>query len=165
MSDRIEPADAADALSEIGRRREQVIRRAEREVFPGWFWWANAVLMIALAAAIESRRGVVLGIGITLFVVGSLVLSVPASRASRAAAPRRALFGPGYVRGALVRLAILIAVLAGVMLATMFSLTAAGVPYPGTIAAAVTAVPFAVGWQMLMRHETAHLLRRSGSRR
>jgi hypothetical protein len=30
MSDRIEPADAADALEEIGRRREQVIRRAMR---------------------------------------------------------------------------------------------------------------------------------------
>jgi hypothetical protein len=161
MDDQIEPADAANALSEIGRRREQVIRRAEREAFPGWYWWANAVLMIALAAAVESRRGVVLGIGITLFVAGSLVLNVPASRAARAAAPRRDLFGPGYVRGALVRLATLIVV--GVMLATMLSLIAAGVPYPGTIAAAVTAVPFAVGWQMLMRYETAHLLRRSGS--
>jgi hypothetical protein len=165
MDDQIEPADAANALSEIGRRREQVIRRAEREAFPGWYWWANAVLMIALAAAVESRRGVVLGIGITLFVAGSLVLNVPASRAARAAAPRRDLFGPRYVRGVLVRLATLIAVLVGVMLATMLSLIAAGVPYPGTIAAAVTAVPFAVGWQMLMRYETAHLLRRSGSQR
>src|SRR5438128_12695366 len=89
VDEQIEPSDAADALSEIGRRREQVIRRAQREVFPGWFWWANAVLMIALAAAVESRRGVVLGIGIALFVVGSLVLNVPASRASRAAPPRR----------------------------------------------------------------------------
>ena len=164
MSDgRIEPADAARALGEIGRRREQVIRRAEREAFPGWFWWANAVLMIALAASIESRRGVVLGIGIAVFVVGSLVLNVPASRAARGAAPRRSLFGPGYARAALVRLAILIAVLAGVMLTTMFSVIAAGVPYPGTIAAAVTAVPFATGWQLLMRYETAYLLRRSGS--
>ena len=37
-NDRIEQADAARALSEIGRRREQVIRR---RVIPGWFWWAR----------------------------------------------------------------------------------------------------------------------------
>ena len=54
MNDQIEPADAASALSEIGRRREQVIRRA---AVPGWYWWATAVLTIALSAAVESGRG------------------------------------------------------------------------------------------------------------
>ena len=54
MDDQIDPADAASALSEIGRRREQVIRRA---AIPGWFWWASAVLTIALAADIEFLRG------------------------------------------------------------------------------------------------------------
>ena len=39
MNDQIEPADAARALSEIGRRREQVIRRAS--TVPGWYWWAT----------------------------------------------------------------------------------------------------------------------------
>ena len=48
MNDQIEPADAARALSEIGRRREQVIRRAS--TVPGWFWWASAVLTTAFAA-------------------------------------------------------------------------------------------------------------------
>jgi hypothetical protein len=161
MNGPVEPADAARALSEIGRRREQVIRRA---VIPGWFWWANAVLMIALSAAIESRRGAVLAIGIALFVAGSLVLNVPVSRTARAAPPR-GLIGRKPVPGMPVRLAAFAAVLVGVMLATGLSLVAAGVPYPITITAAVTAVPFAIGWQMLMRYETATLLRRSGSQR
>ena len=160
MDDQIEPADAARALSEIDRRREQVIRR---KVFPGWSWWAQAVLTIALAASIESGRGVFLGIGIALFVAGSLVINVPVSRAARAAPPRRDLFPPGYGRRTLVRLAAFVAVLLGVMLATGLSLKAAGVPYPGTIAATVAAVAYAVGWQMLVRYETAVLPRRSGS--
>ena len=54
MNDQIDPADAARALSEIGRRREQAIRRA---AIPRWFWWATAVLTIAWAADTESQRG------------------------------------------------------------------------------------------------------------
>jgi hypothetical protein len=160
MNEQIDPADAARALSEIGRRREQVIRRA---AIPGWFWWANAVLVIALTAAVESGRGAVLWIGIALFVVASLVLNVPISRAARAARPRRGLAGPGHVPGLLVRLAAFAVILVGVALATGLSLKAAGVPYPGTIAATVAAVVYAVGWQLLMRYETATLLRRSAS--
>ena len=160
MDDRIGPADAARALGEIGRQREQVIRR---KVFPNWYWWAHAVLIIALVACIESGRGVVLGIGITLFVAGSLVIDVPVSRAARAARLRRGLAGPGSVRRTLVGLATFVVVLVGVLLATGLSLKAAGVPYPATIAAAVTAVVFAVGGQMLVRYEAAVLVRRSRS--
>jgi hypothetical protein len=57
MDDRAEPADAARALGEIGRRREQVIRRAMRAAFPVWYWWTTAVLTVALAASFEYRRG------------------------------------------------------------------------------------------------------------
>jgi hypothetical protein len=160
MNERIEPADAARALGEISRRREQVIRRT---VIPGWYWWANALLMIALAAAVESERGVVVWLGVALFVAGSLVINVPVSRAARAAPLRRSLAGTGASRRALVGLAILVVVLAGVLLATALGLKAAGVPYPATIAAAVTAVVLAVGWQLLVRYEQAMLVRRSGS--
>ncbi|GAB3882023.1 hypothetical protein GCM10029964_039080 [Kibdelosporangium lantanae] len=86
MGDRIDPADAARALGEIDRRREQVIRR---KVFPGWWWWAYAVLMVVFTAAVESGRGVVPWIGVALFLVGSLLIDVPVRRAARAAAPRR----------------------------------------------------------------------------
>ena len=50
----VEPADAARALSEIGRRREQVIRRAAT---PRWYWWATAVLAIVRSPQFRSIRG------------------------------------------------------------------------------------------------------------
>lgn len=162
MNDRVEPADAARALSEIDQRREQVIRR---KVIPAWSWWANAVLIIAFVAAVESGSGVLVWIGLALFMAGSLVINVPVSRAARAAAPRRGLAGPGAARRTLVGVASLVAVLLGVALAAAFGLNAAGVPYPGTMAAAVTAVLFAVGGQMLVRWEADMLVRRSRSPR
>ena len=158
MTDEIEPADAARALSEIDRRREQVIRR---KVLPGWFWWAYAVLVMTLAASVESGRGVLVGIGITVFVAGSIAIDVPVRRVAGAAAPRRGLAGPGAARRTLIGLATFVAVLIGVGVATGLSLKAAGVPYPGTIAAAVTGVVFAVGGQMLVRYEAAIQARRS----
>jgi hypothetical protein len=157
MNERIEPADAARALSEIDRRREQVIRR---RVFPGWWWWAYAVLMIAFSAAVESGSGVLLWIGIALFVVCSLLIDVPVRRAARAAAPRRGL----GARRTLLGLAAFVVGLLGVGLATGLSLKAAGVPHPGTIAGAVTGVLFAVVGPMLVRYEADLLVRRSGSR-
>jgi hypothetical protein len=159
MEDQVDPAEAARALNEIGRRREQVIRR---KVFPRWYWWAHAVLIIMLSASIESGRGVILWIGIAVFVAGALVIDVPVSRAARAAAPRRGLAGPGAVRRTLVGLASFVAALLGVLVATAFGLNAAGVPYPATIAAAITAVLFAVGAQILVRYEAAMLVRGSG---
>jgi hypothetical protein len=163
MNDRIEPADAANALDEIGRRREQVIRRAMRAGCPVWYWWTNAALTIALAASFEYRRGTLCWIGVTLFVVGSLVTSVPVSRAARAAPLRRGL--DTAKRETLVGLAAFVLVLLGVCLATGLSLKAAGVPYPATIAATVAAVMFAVGGQMLVRRVTAVMVRRSWSQR
>jgi cation transport ATPase len=155
MNEQIDPADAARALSEIDRRREQVIRR---RVFPGWWWWAYAVLFTVFSAAAESGRGVLLWIGIALFVVSSLIIDVPVRRAARAAAPRRGL----GARRTLIGLATFVVGLLGVAVATGFSLRAAGVPHPGTIAGAVTGVLFAVG-PILVRYEADMLVRRSGS--
>jgi len=160
VNDQIEPADAARALSEIGWRREQVIRRA---AIPGWYWWATAVLTIALSAAVESGRGALPWIGIAFFTAGSLVISGLVSRALRGAAPRRDL-APGSVPRLLAGMAAFLAAVLGVALATGLSLKAAGVPYPGTIASAVAMVVFAAGGQMLMRYHTAFLVRRSGGR-
>jgi hypothetical protein len=156
MNEQIDPADAARALSEIDRRREQVIRR---RVFPGWWWWAYAVLITVFSAAVESGRDVLIGIGIALFVVCSLIIDVPVRRAARAAAPRRGL----GARRTLIGLATFVVGLLGVALATGLSLRAAGVPQPGTIAAAVTGVLFAVVGPMLVRYEADLLVRRPGS--
>ena len=159
MDDRVDPADAARALGEIGRRREQVIRR---NIFPGWYWWAHAVLIVAIAAVIESGRGVLIWIGIPLYVAGALAVDVPVRCAARAAAPRRSVT-EGSAGRTLLGLAAFVAVLLGVLLATAFSLRAAGVPHPVTIAATVAAVVFAVGGPMLVRLGTAMVVRRSGS--
>ena len=162
MNDEIDPEDAARALSEIGRRREQVIRRAAT---PGWHWWATAVLTIALAATIDSGSGALLWTGVALFTVGSLVISGLLSRARRGAPPRRDLAAPGSVPRLLAGIAACAAVLLGLCLATGLSLKAARVPYPATISVAVTMVVFAVGGQALMRYHTALLVRRSWSQR
>ena len=165
MDEQIEPADAARALDEIGRRREQAIRRGLRAAFPRWQWWATAVLMIAFTAAVEFGGGLVVGIGLGLFVVGLLAVNVLVSRRARAAPPHGDLYGPGSKRRALVGMASFLAVLVAVLLTTGLSLKAAGVPYPATIAVTVTAVVFVAGGQLLVRHETAVMLRRSGSAR
>jgi hypothetical protein len=162
MSDRVGPEDAARALNEIDRRREQVIRR---EIFPRWWWWAYAVLITELAACVESGRGPLVGTGVAVFVVGSLLVDLPVRRAARAAPPRRGLGGPGAARRTLIGLAAFVTVLVGVGLATGLGLKAAGAPGPGTTAAAVTGVVFAVLGPMLVRWDAAVLVRRSGSRR
>ena len=158
MNEQIDPADAERALGEIERRREQVIRR---KVFPGWWWWAYAVLITAFSAAVESGRGMLIGIAIVLFVVASLLIDVPVRRAARGAVPRRGL----GARRTLVGLAAFVVGLLGVALAAGLSLKAAGVPHPGTIAAAVAGVLFAVVGPRLVRYEADLLVRRSGSRR
>jgi hypothetical protein len=158
MSDPIDPTDAARALSEIERRREQVIRR---KVFPRWWWWAYAVLITAFSAAVESGRGALIWISIAAFVACSLIIDVPVRRAARAAAPRRGL----GARKALTGLAAFVAGLLGVGLATGLSLRAAGVPHPGTIAAAASGVLFAVVGPLLVRYEADLLVRQTGSQR
>lgn len=160
MSDQIDPADAARALSEIGLRREQVIRR---KVFPAWFWWSHAALIIAFTAAVESGNDVLVWSSLVLFTVGSFLIDRPVSRAARAAAPHRGLARPGGVRRTLTGLAIFIGGLFGVCVGTGLSLKAAGVPYPATIAATVAAVFFATVGPLLVRWEASVLVRRSGS--
>ena len=161
MSDQVEPAEAARALSEIDRRREQAIRR---RIFPGWFWWAQGALTVALAACIESGHSVVLWAGIVLFTVGSAVINLPVSRAARAAPLNRALAAPANARRVLAVLVASIAVLLGVVLAAALGLHAAGVPHPATFAAAIASVLFGVGGPMLVRYEAAVLVRQSRSR-
>ena len=161
MEGQTDPTDAARALSEINRQREQVIRRAMRAAFPVWYWWTTAVLAVALTACVESGHGAVPWIGVAVFTVGSLVTSVPVSRAARATPLHRSLDSPK--RETLIGLAAFMAVLLAVALATGLSLKAAGVPHPATIAAAVAGVVFAAGGQMAMSYLTAFLVRRSRS--
>jgi hypothetical protein len=159
MDGQVEPADAARALCEIGRRREQVIRRA---AVPRWFWWATAVLTIAWAANTEFLRGALSWAGIALYAAGMLAVNGLRFRAVFRAPPRED--APGAVPRILATAAAFAAVVIGVTLAAKLSLEAARVPHPGMIATAVFVAVFVPGGLALTRYHTAVLLRRSGGR-
>jgi hypothetical protein len=161
MSNPIEPADAARALDEIDRRREQVIRR---KIFPRWYWWAHGALLLGFMVALQSGNAVVTWCGIGLYTVAAGAIDLPVSRAARAAAPRRGLGGPGEARRTLIAIACFMGGLLGVMVTTALSLRAAKVHYAVIIAGAVTAVLFAIGGQLLVRWGTNVQVRRSGGR-
>ena len=154
------PEEAARALTEIGQWQEQVIRLV---VIPNWYWWAIAILMVAFAAAVDTRQGLVVGIGTAVFVAGVLTTTGwVVFRAVRSAQTRNDLLGPGGVAAILG----FVAVTVGVSLAVAFTLKASGVSYAATIGVSVTAVMLVVGGPMLMRHLQGRMLaNRSGSRR
>jgi hypothetical protein len=160
VTERVGPEEAARALTEIGQRQEQVIRLA---VIPNWYWWAIAVLMVALAAAVDTRQGLVVGIGTAVFVAGVLTTTGwVVFRAVGSAQPRNDLLGLGGV----VAILGFVAVTIGVSLAVAFILKASGVSYAATMSVSVAAVLLAVGGPMLMRHLQGRMLaNRSGSRR
>ena len=161
QTEQIEPADAARALSEIGRRREQVIRRAAA---PRWFWWASAVLVIAFTADTEFLHGALSWAGTVLFAAGILAVNWLPIRAVRRAPLRPDLVAPGSVPRILAAAAVFQAVVTGVALATGLSLEAARVPYPATISSAAAMAVLVAGGQMLMRYRLHLLARRPGGR-
>jgi hypothetical protein len=145
MEDGLRPDEAAQALAEIERRREQVIELA---IIPAWYWWAIAGLMVGLSAAVDSRQPLAVGIGTGAFVVGVLATTgwIVAGMLRR-----------GRVRNDLVGrsgvLAILgfVATVEAVALPTAFALDAAGAAYPATWGMLGGAVVMAVGGPLLMR--------------
>jgi hypothetical protein len=160
VADQVRPEEAARALTEIDQRQEQVIRLA---VIPTWYWWAIAVLMVTLAAAVDTRQGLLVGIGTAVFVAGVLTTTGwVVFRAVGRARPRNDLLGPGDV----VAILGFVAVTVAVSLAVAFLLEASGVRYAATIGVSVVAVLLGVGGPMLMRHLRGRMLaNRSGSRR
>jgi hypothetical protein len=159
MADQVRSQEAARALTEIDQRQEQVIRLA---VIPNWYWWAIAALMVALAAAVDTRQGLIIGIGTAVFVAGVLITTgAMVFRAVGSAQPRNDLLGPGGV----VAILGFVAVTIGVSLAIGFILKASVVSYAATIAVSVPAVMLVVGGPMLMRYLQGRMLaNRSGSR-
>ena len=160
MNDQVRPEEAARALAEIGQRQEQVIRLS---AIPTWYWWAIAVLMIGFTAAVETRRGLAIGIGTAVFVVGVLAATGRVVfRSVRSAQPRNDLLGPGGVFAILG----FVAVTVGVSMAVAFPLEASGISYPATVGVSVAAVMLVIGGPFLMRYLQGRMLaNRSGSRR
>jgi hypothetical protein len=163
VNDEIEPADAARALSEISRQREQVIRReatSRRHV------WAVAVLTIGYAAFTDSHPGALrFWIVTVLFTAGFLVIGGLELSRQRRARLHPGLVPPGAARIGLAGQAAIVAVMVGVALGTSLGLEAARVPYPATIAMAAAMVPYVAGNRALTRYYTAFLVSRSGGGR
>lgn len=160
MTDQPGPEEAARALSEIGQRQEQVIRLA---IIPNWYWWAIGVLMVVLAAAVDSRQAIVLGIGTAVFVGGVLASTGRVVyHGVRSAQLRNDLLG---ARGVLAILGF-VAIIVCVSLAVAFILKALKVSYPATIGVTVSALMLVVGGPLLMRYLKGLMLaNRAGSRR
>jgi hypothetical protein len=146
MVHEIRPDEAAGALTEIARRRAQVVTLT---IVPTWFWWAIAVLMVGFSFAIEVGRPLVTGIATTVFVVGILIVTgrLVLGVIGRAQ-PRHDLIGPA---GVLAILGFVAGTLA-VSLPTSFALKAAGFGYPATAGVLLSAIVMVVGGPLLMRY-------------
>jgi hypothetical protein len=126
MSENVGPGEAAQALTEIQRRQQQVIDLAW---IPAWYWWAVAGLMVVLAVGVDVRTPVTIGIAVPVFVVGLLaVTGWVVGRAYRHAQLRRDLIDGRAVAAILA----FVAVIAGGSIGLAFALRAAGVHYPAT---------------------------------
>lgn len=146
MANEVRPDQAATALTEIARRRAQVVGLT---IIPTWFWWVAAVLMIGFSAAVETRRSLVIGLATAVFVLGILIVTgrLVLGVLGRAL-PRNDLLGPA---GVLAILGFVAGTLA-VSLPTSFALKAAGVDYPATAGILLAGVCMVVGGPLLMRY-------------
>ena len=137
--------DAAQALTEIQRRQQQVIDQA---TVPGWYWWSVGALMVILAAGVDTRTPATLGGAVAVFVIGLLSATgiVVRSQFLQARLRNGLLDGRGVV-------AILgfVALIVGCTLGLAFGLRAAGVPYPATLACAAGGTAMGLGGPILMR--------------
>jgi hypothetical protein len=146
MNERINPEEAARALAEVRRRREQVTVLAQ---IPRWFRWAVALLAIAAAVALDTGRSLLIGVGLAVFTVGLLAaVAAVIGRGWSRATPRRDLLGP---RGGLVIAAFVVLILL-VNLSTAVALNAAGSPLPATAGAVVGAVVIVVIGPLIARY-------------
>ena len=140
----VRPDEAAKALAHIRQRQEQVV---DVTAIPAWYWWAVGALMVGLSLAVETRRSTVIGLGVSGFVPGILAATGWVVRRALRVQVRNELLG---ARGVLLILGFVGAVVA-VTLAVAFSLRAAGVGHPATLADLVGAAALIVGGPVLTR--------------
>jgi hypothetical protein len=72
MSEQIGPDEAAGALADIRGRQQQVIDVA---TVPPWYWWTVAVMMVGLAAVVDTHHAVAIGIATAMFCVVTVIMS------------------------------------------------------------------------------------------
>ena len=139
--------DAAGALAEIQRRQAQVI---DAVLVPGWYWWVVAVAMVAIGAAADTKRPVVLAVAIpvAVLVIAGLTVAMIVGAYRRVQVHSRTLLG-GRGAIAIVGLDWLVV---GVGLGTAFGLRAAGSRIPGTIGTTAGAVVLVIAGPAVMRY-------------
>jgi hypothetical protein len=139
------PEEAARALTEIRQRQQQVIDLA---VLPTWYWWAIAALVVVLAAGVDSDTPVAIGAAVAVFVFGILAATGSALAGTIRHAPlRNGLLDRRGVAAILAFMALTI----GITLGLTFTLRAAGVSYPATLAAVVGGLGMGIGGPKLSR--------------
>jgi uncharacterized membrane protein YkvI len=141
----LHPGEAADALTDIRQRQQQVIDRA---AVPAWYWWVVGVLMVVLAVGVDTRTQLAIGITVPIFVAGILSATGAAVRSQFRDARLRDGLLDG--RGVMAILAF-VALIVGCTLGIAFALRAAGVSYPATIACGVGGLAMGVGGPLLNR--------------
>jgi hypothetical protein len=153
----IQPDEAARALSEVGFRQQRAV---DAGVVPGWFWVANAALVVILSAGVESRRPPVIGIAVIVFALGLgatialTVRGVPVQVRTDLIGSVGAMMIVGFVLS-----------LVGVTIGIAFTLQGLHVRYPATLASLVCAVGLIIGGPWLMRRLRGVMTSRVASNR
>ena len=160
MTGHPQPEEAASALAGIRRQQEKVI---DAVLVPRWYWSAVGTAMVAIGAATDSRRTVVLAVVIPVAVVAIVAMTgAMIFGAYRGAQVGSELLGE---RGAL-SIVLFVWLVVGLTLGIGFGLRAAGAPWPATIATAIGGAALAYGGPWLMRRLRAVMLgNRAGNRR
>jgi hypothetical protein len=161
MNDYVHPDEAAAALAEVQRRQRQLIDSA---AIPLWYWSVVAAAMIAIGAAVDTKRAAVLAVVIPCAVVvlvaltSAMIFGLP----GRARVRGNELLGP---RGALAIVGFVWLIL-GLTLGIGFALRAVGSPAPATIATAIGGVAMIAAGPFLSRWLRQTMLsNRAGARR
>jgi FtsH-binding integral membrane protein len=146
MSAHVQRDEASSALAGIRRQQEKVI---DAVLVPVWYWWAAAVGMVAIGAAVDARDQIVMAvvIPVTAVLIAALTAVMIFGAYRHAQVRSRELLGD---RGALAIVGF-VWLVAGLTLGAAFGLRAAGTDLPGTIAAAVGAAVLVACGPLLMR--------------
>ena len=160
MNEQLHSEEAAQALTEIRQRQQQVIDLA---VLPTWYWWAIGALTVVLAAGVDTRTPLAIGTTVAVFVLGILA----ATGWAFAGTLRHAQLRSGLVdRRGVAAILGFVALTVGITLGLAFTLQATGVSYPTTLAAVVGGLGMGIGGPILMRRlHRSMLANRAGSPR
>jgi hypothetical protein len=160
MNEQLRPEEAAQALTEIRQRQQQVIDLA---VLPTWYWWAIGALTVVLAAGVDTNTPMAIGTTVAVFVLGILA----ATGWALAGALRHAQLRNGLLdhRGVAAILGF-VALTVGITLGLAFTLRVTDVSYPATLAAVVGGLGMGIGGPILGRRlRRIMLANRDGSPR